>query len=238
MEKEKICGIYKITSPTNRVYIGQSKDIVYDRFKRYKKLRCEGQPILYRSLLKYGVENHTFEIIEECSLDDLNCRERYWQDFYDVLNGGLNCELSECGGERKVISEETIQRKKDASNKIKIGVYTLEGDLIKIYESVREASRQLNIPDSDIHRACKLKGQRGGFLFSKTLDTKIEAIKESKLQGKWNKVKYEVIYTDGFICVYNSRTDLLNNLKINQTTLYKHLNKNTIIKKQFKINTI
>ena len=78
MSKEKICGIYKIKSPSGRVYIGQSKDIVYERFKRYKKLRCKGQPILYRSLLKYGVENHTFEIIEECSVEDLDCRERYF----------------------------------------------------------------------------------------------------------------------------------------------------------------
>lgn len=58
---------------------------------------------LYNSLKKHGVENHTFEIIEECSIEDLNCRERYWQEFYDVLGDkGLNCELTGCNEELKV----------------------------------------------------------------------------------------------------------------------------------------
>ena len=82
-------GIYKITSPINRIYIGQSKNILV-RFKSYRKKDCKRQKFLYRSFLKYGVENHIFEIIEECCIDLLNERERFWQDFYNVLDGGLN----------------------------------------------------------------------------------------------------------------------------------------------------
>jgi hypothetical protein len=238
MENKIICGIYKITSPSGRVYIGQSKDIQKRWGKHYKKLRCKKQTVLYRSFLKYGVENHIFEIIEEANFGDLNCCERYWQDFYDVLNEGLNCELVNCDGIKKEVSEETIERKIKSSHKTKIGVYTLEGNLVEVYESVKEASRQLNIPDNDIHRACKQKGQRCGFLFSKTISDKIAPIEESKLQGKWNKKKYKVTFINGEIEVCNSRDELLKFIKINQTTLYKHLNKNTIIKKKFKIDTI
>jgi group I intron endonuclease len=104
MKKEKICGIYKITSPTKRVYIGQSKDIK-SRWKSYKR-KNQNQKLLNNSLLKYGYENHTFEIIEECEVEDLNCRERYWQDFYDVLNGGLNCKLTNCGEDRVIYSDD------------------------------------------------------------------------------------------------------------------------------------
>ena len=49
-------GIYKITSPSGKIYIGQSKDIE-KRFKAYKNLKCKGQPYIYRSLLKYGSGN-------------------------------------------------------------------------------------------------------------------------------------------------------------------------------------
>jgi len=86
-------GIYKITSPSNRVYIGQSVNI-QKRFITYKNLRCKTQTKLYNSFLKYGVEKHYFEVIEECNIETLNERERHYQDFYDVLNHGLNCRLT------------------------------------------------------------------------------------------------------------------------------------------------
>lgn len=82
-------GIYKITSPSGKVYIGQSKNILI-RFNSYKKKDCKRQKFLYRSFVKYGVSNHTFEVIEECSIDLLNELERYWQEYYNVLNNGLN----------------------------------------------------------------------------------------------------------------------------------------------------
>lgn len=115
---DKKCGIYKITSPSNRVYIGQSKDI-YERWKKYKFVKNKGQHKIFNSIRKYGYENHIFEIIEECEFDELNCRERYWQDFYDVLNGGLNLMLQECGEQKQVHSQET-KDKMSKSNKGKI----------------------------------------------------------------------------------------------------------------------
>lgn len=87
-------GIYKISSPSNRVYIGQSIDIEF-RWSYYKNLRCKRQRILYNSFLKYGVENHIFEILEECNKNELNERERYWQDSFDVLSKrGMNLILT------------------------------------------------------------------------------------------------------------------------------------------------
>lgn len=108
-------GIYKIISPNNKIYIGQSINI-YKRWNSYKNLNCKRQIKLYRSLLKYGVDNHIFEIIEECDFKDLNVRERYWQDYYDVLNDGLNCCLTETDILPKKLSKET---KKKISNLIK-----------------------------------------------------------------------------------------------------------------------
>lgn len=108
-----ICGIYKITSPTGRTYIGQAQ-VIQKRWRDYKQLnsKTKGQIKLWRSFLKYGVENHVFEVIEECSENDLNCRERFWQDYYDVLNGGLNCVLQECGEQRRIYSEDVKEKRK------------------------------------------------------------------------------------------------------------------------------
>ena len=69
-------GIYKITSPTKKIYIGQSID-VNDRFTKYKRLNCDNQTILIRSFRKYGVDSHKFEILEECLESELNDKERY-----------------------------------------------------------------------------------------------------------------------------------------------------------------
>jgi group I intron endonuclease len=89
-------GIYKITSPTNKIYVGQSINIE-KRFKQYKRLDCKKQPKLYNSLQKHGVDAHIFEILEECSLDELNVKEVFWKQKYNTISEGLNCELFDIG---------------------------------------------------------------------------------------------------------------------------------------------
>lgn len=98
-------GIYKITSPSGRVYIGQSIDIT-KRFLQYTRSEYKKQIRLKRSFEKYGINNHTFDIIETCLQEELNIRERYWQDFYNVLEKGLNCVLTETNELPKIMSKE------------------------------------------------------------------------------------------------------------------------------------
>lgn len=87
-------GIYKITSPTKKVYIGQSVNIER-RFKEYKRSLAKGQVLLNRSFLKYGIERHKFEIICECEITELNNKERYFQLLYSAIGkNGLNCILN------------------------------------------------------------------------------------------------------------------------------------------------
>ena len=106
----KNCGIYKITSPTGKVYIGQSNNLK-KRWSRYKSLNCKQQYRIINSLKKHGVENHQFDTIEYCSEDELNCSERFWQDQFDVLGkNGLNCVLTVCGEKRRVLSDEFKKR--------------------------------------------------------------------------------------------------------------------------------
>lgn len=102
-------GIYKITSPSGKIYIGQSIEIE-ERWRQYRVslLSSRSQPALHNSFLKHGVRSHNFEVVELCQVDLLNRRERYWQDHYNVLNSeGLNCVLQSTTEKRRVVSEET-----------------------------------------------------------------------------------------------------------------------------------
>jgi group I intron endonuclease len=116
-------GIYKITSPSKKVYIGQSIDIKY-RFYLYSIKSCFKQKRLYHSLLKYGSDNHIFEILEECTIELLNERERYYQEYYDVLGeNGLNCVLQSTKEKRRVISDDMKNKISLANKGSKNGMY-------------------------------------------------------------------------------------------------------------------
>jgi len=101
-------GVYKIVSPTGKIYVGQSKDI-QRRFIEYSKLKCVKQRKLYSSLKKYGVDAHIFTILEECEEDLLNIVERKWQDYYDVTGkNGLNLCLVNTEDKRRVFNKESV----------------------------------------------------------------------------------------------------------------------------------
>ncbi len=117
-----IIGIYKITSPIGRIYVGQSFGI-NGRWKTYFKLRCKKQPELYDSLLEYGVENHTFEIIhviEKCELTkleiklELNRLEVYYIKLFDSFNTPHGLNLTSGGGSKKIVSDETRKRLRES----------------------------------------------------------------------------------------------------------------------------
>lgn len=110
-------GIYKITSPSGRTYIGQSTNIKA-RELLYRGVHCKSQPRLYASFIKHGFSGHIFEVVEECDVDQLNVRERHWQDFYDVLSeGGLNCMLTSVEGRAGGHSEESKRKISEARKK-------------------------------------------------------------------------------------------------------------------------
>lgn len=108
MKQTKIIGIYKITNKINgKSYIGQSHDI----FARWEKhlsnknaLKLKEKP-LYDDLNKYGKENFLFEILEECSENELNQKEEYWTQYYNTYHDGYNMTP---GGKKVKITEEQL----------------------------------------------------------------------------------------------------------------------------------
>lgn len=79
-------GIYKITNTINgKVYIGQSR-YISERWKahrtRSRSQNKEYDTHLYCAMRKYGLENFIFEVIEECSIEELSEKELKWILFY------------------------------------------------------------------------------------------------------------------------------------------------------------
>lgn len=150
-------GVYKIVSPINKIYIGQSINIERRWKKDYFSLKCKSQTKLYNSLKKYGPENHIFEILEQCKEEELVEKETYWKVFYKVLEiPSLCCRLDGRGGflpkeVRDKISKSLKGRKHKEISKIKMSKnhssskkvyqYDLKGKLVYIWDSYSEAQR-------------------------------------------------------------------------------------------------
>ena len=96
-------GIYKITNLINqKSYIGQAVDIE-SRFRQHKTTAYNEKSHnyeypLYRAIRKYGLENFSFEVLEECLRSDLNQKEKYWVAKYDTYFNGYNQTLGGDGG--------------------------------------------------------------------------------------------------------------------------------------------
>lgn len=87
-------GIYKITNLENNMcYVGQAVNIA-DRWKQHIKrgvgAEAPTRNKLYPAMLAIGVENFTFEIVEECEKSKLNEREDYWQEYFHAKDFGYS----------------------------------------------------------------------------------------------------------------------------------------------------
>jgi len=107
-------GIYKVTTPTNKVYIGQSIDII-KRFSYYKNLHCKNQVKLYNSLLKHSYKKHVFEIIHELPDDISQINLNNYEKLYIQLYRDCNVEVLNLtsGGSNGSPSEETKNKIRD-----------------------------------------------------------------------------------------------------------------------------
>jgi group I intron endonuclease len=100
-------GIYKLTSPSGKSYIGQSVDIDR-RMNKYRNANCKTQYGIYNAILKYGFDSFKLDIIHEIAdsdsmIDVLNKLEEseirlqntMYPNGYNMVGGGDNRFASE-----------------------------------------------------------------------------------------------------------------------------------------------
>jgi len=123
--------IYKITSPANRIYVGQAKNLKKRiAGHRLSAKRDYSSIILVNSFKKYGFNEHKIDVIEECDNDKLNEREIFWiqelKSFYTDNKLGMNMTT---GGEGHTgfdkFDEE--RKKKVLKNLYKDGINPFKG---------------------------------------------------------------------------------------------------------------
>lgn len=190
--------IYKITSPTGKVYIGQSNNIER-RFYSYSRLHnCKSQIVLYRSFLKYGVKEHNFEVLEECLEIELNNKERHYQDLFDVIGiNGLNCKLT-----------RSSDRSGKMSNEAKI-------NLSNSRKNLSESARK-NISIGQKNK-CKSVNIRQGITLSKNKENNNRLI----LANEKRKIKIGVFdfNTDEKISEFSSMRECAKIMKIDRKSI-------------------
>jgi group I intron endonuclease len=93
MAEQKICGIYRISSPSGGFYIGSSFDVL-SRFSSHKsdlrKQKHHCQP-LQRAANKYGIESLVFEVLAECSRETVRELEQLVIDDLDPRYNSSRC---------------------------------------------------------------------------------------------------------------------------------------------------
>ena len=101
----KIIGIYKIVSPSGKIYIGQCTDFK-SRIGAYRRGHCKSQSKLYASICKYGFENHKVEFLCECSKEELSRLEKHYVDTYQTFNTEHGLNIRDGGGNSAKLSDE------------------------------------------------------------------------------------------------------------------------------------
>ena len=120
-------GIYKITEIENPTmfYIGKSNDIER-RFKEHIQKSYSQSRIPFDDYIdKKGKDAFSYEVLEECPLEELSIREKYWIDKLQAIksgnkfDGGLTNVVGENNPKAKLTEEDIIEIRKAYNNHLK-----------------------------------------------------------------------------------------------------------------------
>lgn len=220
-------GIYKITNPNNRIYVGCTDDFL-ERLDTYRRGGNKNQKKIHRSLKKHGVHNHLFEILEVIDEQDkqllntkLGDKEIYWGMLFDVLNkNNLTLKL---GRRATLFSQETkdqigeTQRIRNINGK-PVLQYTDKGVFIKEWPSVKAAVKGITgkRDGGGITSCCRgIVPRAYGFIWRFKFNS---TVKGFKVTSKKSPV-YQYNLNGIFIREWVSIIDVQRKLGINQTAI-------------------
>ena len=172
--------IYKIVNNINgKIYIGQTRISESQRWQQHvwhaNNESNDDSLLLCRAIKKYGKENFTRSILEQCNNDLLNEREEYWIAYYDATNRSVGYNIALGGeGHSKYTDDEILQyynkygsitkasqalgmsrgqmtkrltaMQIDTTHEVPVNQYDLLGNLIQKFSTIAEAAKTTNTP--------------------------------------------------------------------------------------------
>ena len=183
--------IYKHTTPNGKVYIGQTRNDLSDRWKNGKGYTCHRHGFFWKAIEKYGWDNIQHELLEDgLSKEEADSLEKHYIELYksNLREFGYNSQTGGSSGyqyteeSKKKISEglkrhyeecgkpntEKARRVLQEKQKRAIAQYDLQGNLIAIYDSALEAYEKTGVSNKNINHVVRSQGrikQTGGFMW-------------------------------------------------------------------------
>lgn len=185
-------------------------------------------PFLQRVINKHGLDGLRFEILEICSSDQCLEKEQYWLDLYKPFNEkGYNT----CTTAGNSLGYRFSEDKK--SNRKPISQYSLNGEFIKKWDSLNQASRELNINVSSIKDCCKKRfKQIKGYIFRYEGELDLPESKDIK-----HIMQIECIYDN--VITYTGRFSEIKKLVPDtKFSIYKSIKDGSVTKNNYKYKKI
>lgn len=213
-------GIYKLTFPNNKIYIGQSVNIEHRLnqhrleankcFALVKTARLRNITKLRGVYRKYPWDQINVEILEYCKREEMNEREIHYITLYDSFNNGLNGTTG--GNQGFTRSKETLAKMRF----INLGKYGGDQSIPFFindvrYVSILAASVALNIPSKTIHNRLNSRNEKY-FMYLYEDITKVPVRRKAWQRGMYIKI-------NGII--YDSISEASATLNEYQTTLLR-----------------
>lgn len=150
-------GIYRwINKINNESYVGSSVNLSKRFIKYYNINYLKSKIVIYNSriyeaLLKYSYSNFSLEILEYCNNEYLITRE---QHYLDLLKPEYN--ICKTAGSMLGFKHSIKTLEKFKNRKVTTGHFTIlinkENNIIKKYNSIRTAAKDLNISHTTLLR--------------------------------------------------------------------------------------
>lgn len=176
MNNERKYCVYKHTSPSNKVYIGITKNLK-QRWGANGKHYIKNNHFV-RAINKYGWDNFKHEILfNNLTINEAKSKEIELIAYYDSTNPtkGYNISLggdimSESSKKKlsKILKEKGLSDKKlelIRNNSRKINQYDLQGNFIKTWDCFYDIKNKLipNADDSHIYSCCNRKTLKSAY---------------------------------------------------------------------------
>ena len=85
--------VYLITNDiNNKIYVGATVNSIVERFGKHiwEAFNLQDNSALHHAIKKYGKEHFHIKSLEECSVEDVFGKEKYWIKYYNSYENGYN----------------------------------------------------------------------------------------------------------------------------------------------------